>query len=148
MKPMFSWFIAFLIVAGWLLSACGPAQVPVTGEKAKPAKVEKIDGSDFKRVTLTEKAAARLDIHTTQVINTHIAGQERKVIPYAAVLYGLKAETWAYTNPEPLVYIRQAIVIDHIDGDLVVLTEGPEVGTEVVTVGAAVLYGTEVGVSK
>jgi hypothetical protein len=72
----------------------------------------------------------------------------RKVVPYAAVLYGVHGETWVYSNPEPLVYVRQPIVVDYIEGDLAYLLEGPETGTAVVTVGAAELFGTETGVSK
>lgn len=72
----------------------------------------------------------------------------RKVVPYAAVLYGVNGETWVYTNPEPLVFVRSPITIDYIVGDLAVLSEGPEVGTAVVTLGAAELFGTETGVSK
>jgi len=64
------------------------------------------------------------------------------------VLYGVHGETWVYTNPEPLVFIREPIVIDYIEGDLAVLSEGPEAGTAIVTVGAAELFGTETGVSK
>ncbi len=71
-----------------------------------------------------------------------------KVIPYAAVLYGVHGETWVYSNPEPLIFVRQPIVIDYIEGDLAYLSEGPQVGTAVVTVGAAELFGTETGVSK
>ena len=93
---------------------------------------------------LTEKAVERLDIQTTSVS----ADGDQKLIPYAAVLYGLDGETWAYTNPEPLVYVRQNIVIDHIDGDMVVLSEGPDVDTPIVTVGVSLLYGAETGVSK
>ncbi|HEX6306474.1 MAG TPA: hypothetical protein VFZ76_19900 [Anaerolineales bacterium] len=75
-------------------------------------------------------------------------GALRKVVPYAAVLYGVNGETWVYTNPEPLVFVRSPITIDYIEGDLAVLSEGPEVGTAVVTLGAAELFGTETGVSK
>lgn len=75
-------------------------------------------------------------------------GAPRKIVPYAAVLYGVNGETWVYTNPEPLVFVRSPITIDYIDGDLAVLSEGPEAGTAVVTVGAAELFGTETGVSK
>jgi len=75
-------------------------------------------------------------------------GAPRKVVPYAAVLYGVNGETWVYTNPEPLVFLRSPITIDYIDGDLAVLSEGPAVGTAVVTLGAAELFGTETGVSK
>jgi hypothetical protein len=92
-------------------------------------------------VILTEKAAQRLDIQTAPIG----AGN---VIPYAAVLYGLNGETWTYTNPEPLVFVRQSIVIDRIEGDSAFLSEGPDTGTAVVIIGAAELYGAEVGVKK
>jgi hypothetical protein len=69
-----------------------------------------------------------------------------KVIPYAALLYDLHGETWVYTSLEPLVYVRHPIVVDYIDGDLAVLSEGPPAGTEVVTAGAAELFGAEFGI--
>jgi hypothetical protein len=75
-------------------------------------------------------------------------GGPRKVVPYAAVLYGVNGETWVYTNPKPLVFVRSPITVDYIEGDLAVLSEGPEIGTAVVTLGAAELFGTETGVSK
>ncbi len=73
---------------------------------------------------------------------------QRQVIPYAAVVYGLEGETWVYTNPEPLVFVRQPIIVDYIEGDQAYLTEGPPTGTSIVTVGVAELFGTETGVSK
>ncbi len=84
------------------------------------------------------------------LVELTLSAQEtlHKVVPYAAVLYGVHGETWVYTNPERLVFERQPIVIDYIEGDLALLSEGPEVGTAVVTVGAAELFGTETGVSK
>ena len=147
MKHINRWIIVTLILAGLLLAACGPASIPVTGEKEAPSKVEPIEGSEFSRVILTEKAAERLDIETAPVEMREMSS-EYLAVPYSAVLYGLNGETWVYTNPEPLVYIRQPIVIDFIDGDWAALLEGPEVGTQVVTVGVPLLYGTEVGVSK
>ena len=140
--------LVLLVFAVLLLSACGGSQIPVTGEKVAPSVVEPVEGSEFSRVILTEKAMERLGIQTVQVSTEEMNGSQYKVIPYAAVMYGLEGETWAYTNPESRVYIRQPIVIDHIDGELVLLAEGPEVGTPVVTVGASLLYGAEVGVSK
>jgi hypothetical protein len=76
------------------------------------------------------------------------AGEKRKIIPYAAVLYDAKGKTWVYTNPEPLVFVRRAIEIDTIVGDEIFLVDGPAVGTAVVTVGGAELLGTEFGVGK
>ena len=74
------------------------------------------------------------------------SGANRRVIPYSAVIYGLNGETWVYSNPEGFFYVRQPIVIDYIEGDLAILSEGPEVGTKIVTVGVAELYGAESGV--
>ena len=135
--------ILLVLVIAVLLPACTTARAG--GEKVQPSVVEAIEGSEFSRVTLTEKAVERLDIQTT-LVSTN--GNQEKVVPYAAVMYGLNGETWTYTNPESRVYVRQVIVIDRIEGDLAVLTEGPEDGTPVVTVGASLLYGAEVGVSK
>jgi len=138
-----------LLFTVFLLSACGGSQIPVTGEKVEPSIIEPIDGSEFSRVILTEKAAKRLDIQTAQVSLEEIDGSQFKIIPYSAVMYGLQGETWTYTtNPISHIYIRQIIIVDHIEGDMAILSEGPDVGTSVVTVGASLLYGAEVGVSK
>jgi len=140
------WMLVALIFASLQLSACG--QSSSAAAKIQPAKVEKIDGSEFNRVTLTDKAAQRLAIQTASINEEQVNGAQRKVIPYAAVVYGLKGETWTYTNPAPLTFVRQAITIDYIDGDKVVLVDGPASGTAVVTVGVAELYGTDTGIGK
>lgn len=74
------------------------------------------------------------------------SGAQRLVIPYAAVIYGLHGETWVYTNPSGLTYVRQPVEIDYIEGDLAVLSEGPSAGVQIVTVGASELFGAESGV--
>ena len=76
------------------------------------------------------------------------SGEKRKTIPYAAVLYDAKGNAWVYTNPQPLVFIRQPVQIDTIAGDKVILVAGPPAGTAVVTVGGAELFGAEFGVGK
>ena len=70
------------------------------------------------------------------------------VIPYSAVIYGLNGETWVYTNPEPLTFVRQPITVDHIEGGLAYLSDGPPLGSDVVMVGVAELYGADTGVGK
>jgi len=72
----------------------------------------------------------------------------RKVIPYTALLYDTTGQTWTYTSDELLKFVRQKVTVDFIDGEKVYLSEGPTVGTTVVTYGAAELYGTETGVGK
>jgi hypothetical protein len=136
-----------LMIAGLLLAACGQTSSATAG-KVAPAKVEKIDGTELNRVVLTEKAAQRLDIQTAPVREEQIKGAQRKVIPYAAVVYDLQGKTWAYTNPEPLTFVRQAVTVDYIEGDNVVLVDGPPAGTAVVTVGVPELYGADTGIGK
>jgi hypothetical protein len=238
--------LILLILAVFLLVACGADEEP---EKVEPARVEEIEGSEFNRVILTEKAAERLGIETapinegemseTQEVmhegqvtdageglvrvsldkntwskvdaaqpvhvllradddgdedegilaemfepedadevgdddegETHFfkvgsgqqdltdgqavfvklslseSGSKGLVIPYSAVVYGLHGETWTYTNPEPLTYIRHPITVDHIEGGQAFLSDGPPAGTSVVTVGAQMLYGADTGVGK
>ena len=107
------------------------------------AHVEAINGSSLKKVVLTQKAADRLDIKTGAV-TADAAGALST--PYASVLYDVKGNTWVYTNPEPLVYVRHAITVLSVKGPLALLKTGPAAGTAVVVVGASELYGAESGV--
>jgi hypothetical protein len=129
-----------LIIAGLPLSACGgsPAtEVEPSGDEA--AAVARIKGTDVNRVTLTGDAAERLGVQTASI--RRVAG--RKVAPDAAVVYAPQGETFTYTSPKPLTFVRREITVDHIDGTKAVLSHGPPVGTPVVTVGSQELYGVE-----
>ena len=77
-----------------------------------------------------------------------VDGAQRLVVPYSAVIYDLEGATWIYISPEPLTYLRELVTVDHIEGDMAVLVDGPATGTEVVTVGVAELYGTDTGIGK
>lgn len=118
--------------------------------KTEPAKVETIEGSDLKRVILTTKAAERLGIETAPVRLTNLtqSALRRLVVPYASIIYDLNGETWVYTSPEPLAFVRHPIIVDYIEGETVYLISGPDVGTDVVIVGVAEIYGVETGVGK
>lgn len=70
--------------------------------------------------------------------------EKQKVAPYSAVYYDAKGAAWVYVNTKPLAFERQRIVVERVAGDLAVLSDGPPVGTAVVTVGAALLYGAEI----
>jgi hypothetical protein len=137
MKLKLSWLILIAIFAALSLSACAPA-APVEDE-IKPVTLEPITGTDLNRLTLTADAAKRLDVQTAEVREAD--GQ--MVVPYASVLYEANGNTWVYVNIAPLVFVRQAIVIDSINGDEAILSKGPDSGSAVVTVGAAELYGSE-----
>lgn len=135
-----------LLVALPQLSACTQTAAEGTSGE-EPATVEQIEGSeDVSRLTLTPKAVERLGIQTTPLREEKVAGEQRKVVPYGAVLYDADGKTSVYVTSAPNVYVREPITVELIEGDRAILSAGPAVGTVVVSVGAAELYGTETGV--
>jgi len=70
------------------------------------------------------------------------------VVPKAALLHDAYGGTWVYIVREPRVYVRQRVVVADITGDLAVLSQGPAAGAQVVTDGAAELFGVEFGAGK
>jgi hypothetical protein len=131
-----------LIAAGVSLSACGEASTGYDYETAshhEPAKLEPIKGTDVQRVIFDAEAAKRTGLQTAPIRQDG----RGKIMPYAALIYDAEGNAYAYTAPEPLTYVRQEIGIVRVDGDSVVLSDGPPVGAKVVTVGAAEVYGTE-----
>jgi hypothetical protein len=124
----------------------GPgAGTAVADAEESPARVEPIGKTGLNRVVLNSSAAKRLDIKTAPVSNVLVNGKRRSVVPYAAVLYDSNGDTWTYTSPKPLVYVRHDIRVDYVKADLAVLSFGPHLGTAVVTAGAAELWGIEYG---
>jgi len=87
-----------------------------------------------------------LTVNNRMRVELQLAGsdEKQKVVPYSAVYYDAKGAPWVYVNGKPLTFERQRIGVERIIGDLAVLSEGPPVGTPVVTVGAALLYGAEI----
>jgi hypothetical protein len=123
-----------------LLPACG-GQIPVTGaEKIAPSKLEPIEGTDLSRVILTEKAAERIGVQTVPV--------KGRVVPYSAVIYDTEGQTWIYTNPAPLTFVREPVAINFIEGDQAYLSQELKSKAPIVIIGVAEIYGAETGVSK
>jgi hypothetical protein len=140
--------LALLALGALVLLAC--SETSAKEAPVAPSKVEAIQGSNVSKVTLLDSAARRTGVQTAPLAEVPVGPRgepgPRKVVPYSAVIYDLNGATWVYTNPEPLTYIRASITIDYIQLDTAVLTAGPNAGTQVVTVGAAELYGAETGV--
>jgi multidrug efflux pump subunit AcrA (membrane-fusion protein) len=132
------------IVAGLSLSACKEIETEsATGYE--PAKLEPIKGKseDFQRVTFTKEGAGRVDLETGTV--KRIGGE--KVVPYAALIYNGEVKTFVYTSPKPLTFERVEVAVERIEGNRVLLSEGPPVGAKVVTQGATQVYGTELDIA-
>lgn len=149
------------------------AQKSDTPTKFEPATREPI----LIRLILTPRAAERLDIQTAPLREAEVALKRaalapadpaslkdppgslmptaaegsrtmQKVVPYSALLYDPNGNTWVYKLSEPLTFVRHQVGVDHIEGDMAVLSDGPATGTSVVTVGAAELYGAELGIGQ
>ena len=58
-------------------------------------------------------------------------------------MYSATGEASAYVNSAPLTFVRQAIVVDRIDGSRALLSGGLTAGAKVVTVGVPELHGIE-----
>lgn len=133
-----------LIAIGLAMSGCKKESV---APKYHPATVEESGEKGILRVRLDARAAERIGLETAavreEVVTRAGAAVPRKVVPYGALMYDKHGDTWTFTSPEPLVFVRHRVVVEDIDGDRVILAEGPTVGTAVVTVGAVELMGVE-----
>ncbi|RYU12040.1 hypothetical protein [Nocardioides iriomotensis] len=141
-----------IVVLGAVLAASLSLLSPAQGgddthtASRPPAHVEPVTGTDVSRVTLTPRAVQRIGLETATVGTSGGDRRTRLVIPYAALLYDEEGSTWTYTAPGRRVFQRAPVAVDVIEGDRVWLSEGPEAGTRVVTVGAQELLGAEFGV--
>jgi hypothetical protein len=125
------------------LTAC--TQVEESESTYSPTSVKPVKGhDDIQQVTFTAEAARRADVKTATVQ----AANGRTFIPYAALIYNEEGDTYTYVSPKPLVYVREAIDVDRITGNRVLLDHGPPSGTAVVTTGAAEVYSAEFGVEE
>jgi hypothetical protein len=87
-----------------------------------------------------------LTVNNRMRVELQLSGsnEKRKVVPYGSVYYDAKGAAWIYVTTKPLVFERRRVDVERVVGELAVLSDGPPVGTPVVTVGAALLYGTEI----
>ena len=138
------WAATSLLAAGLCLAGCGSTSADEASHDS-PAQVVPIAGTDRSRVVLSSSAASRLGIASVAV--AAVAGTPPQLaIPASALIYDKNGKTWVYTVTQALNYQREPVTVLRVDGDRAVLSVGPAVGTNVVTVGAAELLGTEYGV--
>ena len=128
-----------LLMASVVLSGCAnvshAAETPVG-----PAKLVAVENSDIPRVVLTGKAVRRLGIQFAAV-EADGSGPGHPVRVESK--YDADGKTWAYVSPKPLTFERAPITVTTIADDKAYLSEGPVVGTQVMTIGMAELYGVE-----
>ena len=145
MKLRSGLIVVALVIAGLQLSACQQRPATATGGDKHPATVEKIGGTELTRVTLSEQAVQRIDLKTDEIREEMVSRSKskQKVVPYSALIYDASGRTWVYTSPQPRTFVRQKVEVEYIEGNLVVLKDGPPTGTAVASVGVAELLGAE-----
>ncbi|MDI3209017.1 hypothetical protein QK290_10965 [Pseudarthrobacter sp. AL07] len=147
-KPLRRLPVAAAVCAVLLFSLPACAQPSAMAETASEAAatVEKNATTGIARITLSQRAIERLELLTDTVKPG--SGGAGIMFPYAALLYDAQGKTWVYTNPEPLLYERQAVTVTKVEAGAVTASVGPAVGTPVVTVAAAELFGAEFNTGK
>jgi hypothetical protein len=127
----------------------GAFVLPIGDERPIPLRARPIQATPEEAAKAQYYAvnAAGFRLSPGQHVNVRVpqpgSGTPQKVIPYSALMYDVHGDAWVYTNPEPLVFVRQPVTVEYVEGDLAVLKEGPAAGTPVVTVGAVELLGSE-----
>jgi hypothetical protein len=132
------WLVGVALLA---LSGCNEVEEE-PASSYHPAELSSPGPQGVREVTFTEDAAGRVGLQTSRVT---VEGADR-VVPYAALIYDEQGDPWVYTVTEPLTYLRVSVMVkEEVDEDTMALSAGPPVGTEVVTRGAAEVYGAELG---
>ena len=153
-----AWIAVSLSPAEWdRLAKDKPARLFALATREQPAAKLLAEPSamppteDLKRTMLTTYYVVNgkdhgLAVNQRMRVELQLAGAEdsQKVVPYGALYYDARGAAWVYVSKEPLAFERQSVQVDRVVGNVAVLTEGPALGTSVVTVGAALLYGAEI----
>jgi hypothetical protein len=130
------------VLVGLSVTACAQMSEE-TGPKYAPATLGSADAAGVKTVTFTADAAQRVRLQTSPVV----ADGRGVAVDYAALIYDKKGQSWVYTAPRPLTFVRMKVTVDRIEKDRATLSVGPTPGVQVVTTGAAEVYGAELDIS-
>ena len=75
-----------------------------------------------------------------------------RVVPWSAVVFDIYGGSWVYQRMAPQTYVRQRVEIEFVDktesNAFAAYQRGPAIGSEIVTDGAAEIFGTELGGAK
>lgn len=134
--------LALVTVAGAGALGCGNSATSEEGGYEANAAVKIADSAVKgapKDVTLTSDAVRRLDLQTTEVVDP-------AAIPFSAVIYDKKGESWVYAVIEGTTFRRTPITITRIASGVARLSQGPRPGVRIATASVIELYGAENGV--
>lgn len=76
------------------------------------------------------------------------AEEESLVVPWSSIVHDIYGGTWVYERLAPRKYARKRVAVRHVVAGVAALASGPKPGAEVVSEGAAEIFGTEFGSGK
>ena len=121
----------------------GAAEVPVTPANGPPSANSVAGTVDL---FYAVPRGAGLQIGQRVAVALPVRGEVRGIrAPVSAVLRDIYGGEWVYVRVAPHAYQRQRIEIEGLSGGQALVTRGLKAGSEVVTAGAAELFGTEFG---
>ncbi len=82
------------------------------------------------------------------VLLTQLGSGNRIVVPWSAIMYDINGGNWVYLRTSRQTYSRRRVEVSSVIDGLAVLTRGINKDEDVVTTGAAELFGTEFGGGK
>lgn len=119
-------------------AACKQADA-VEQEHYQASKVVPSEHGDHPTVILTELAAKQAGLRTVPIEKS----RDETAIPYSALLYDADGQPYVFANPRGLEFHREDVEVAGVDGDVVRLSDGPAVGTRVVSDGVPLVHGAE-----
>ena len=102
-------------------------------------------------VDVVFELTGRGDLMPGERVLVRLSGRDSEnalVIPESALLNDIHGGVWVYVQTAPHVFARRKVEVRDVTRGLAVLTRGPEEGAQIVTTGAAELYGVEFGAGK
>ena len=138
-----AWIGGSLATALIALSGTACTHTEETGHAYAPATLGPADAAGVKTVTFTDDAAQRVRLQTAPVA----AASRGVAVNYAALIYDKKGQSWVYTVPQPLTFVRMKVTVDRIEKNRATLSVGPAPGAQVVTTGATEVYGAELDIA-
>ncbi|MFT3881522.1 MAG: efflux RND transporter periplasmic adaptor subunit [Gemmatales bacterium] len=124
----------------------------VAGQSAKPV----VAPPSANALAGTVDLFYELDNRTTKYSPAHRVGvtipqndsADSLTIPWSAIVHDIHGGSWVYEKTGAHTFVRRRVQVRFVNGNTAVLINGPAVGTNIVTAGAAELFGTETGFSK
>lgn len=112
---------------------------PVDGPPTANALTNTVDWYYELPAETTLRAGERVAVE----IPTLDSKEERRIVPFSAVLHDIHGGQWVYEQTAGHSYTRRRVQVARLAGGDAVLASGPTAGTKVVTDGSAELFGTE-----